>query len=170
MIYDSNKVYSIVHWSVHIVIASLLVFFTNFTLFGTYYLNFDIYGTKVTYHILDYFFIYAVTIIVDLDHLRVLKRYGIEGLLKFAHKRIQYPFHNFFFIAFLSLAAAMVAMADIKWLAVILLAPVLHLLWDMFEDVVIFKTSYRKWEKTWGIGSKDLENLWKEMEKVERAK
>jgi hypothetical protein len=41
---------------------------------------------------------------------------------------------------------------------------VLHLLWDIFEDVIVFKTSFRRWEKTWGLEAKQLEDLYKELQ------
>jgi hypothetical protein len=44
---------------------------------------------------------------------------------------------------------------------------VLHIIWDIFEDVVIFKTSFRRWEKTWGLNTKDLEDTYNELMQYE---
>jgi hypothetical protein len=42
------------------------------------------------------------------------------------------------------------------------------MIWDMIEDILIFKTSFRKWEKTWGIGTKELKDMWREMKRLEK--
>jgi hypothetical protein len=44
---------------------------------------------------------------------------------------------------------------------------VLHLIWDIFEDVVIFRTSFRRWEKTWGLNTQDLEEAYNELLQIE---
>jgi hypothetical protein len=166
-IYNKNKVYTIFHWFIHLLISHLLTFFSGFRLIN-YTIDFQIFNITVNFPIFDYILIYIFGNIIDLDHIKVLRKYGIEGLLKFAKKRIQYPLHNFLIIASFSLVSSILALANIRELSIILLAPVFHLLWDMVEDVFIFKVSYRKWEKTWGIGTKELEILWKEMQKLEK--
>ncbi len=167
-LYTKNKPYVVFHWLVHFLVAHLLTYFSGFSI-SSFTVPFSAFGYYTDFHILNYFTVYLATVLFDLDHFKVLKRYGFKGIFMFAKKRIQYPFHNFFVGAVLSIASAILALAGIRALSVLLLAPVLHMVWDITEDVFVFKTSYRKWERTWGIGTEELENLWKEMEKLDKA-
>ncbi len=167
LIYGHNKAYVLFHWFIHFLSIHLLAFYTDFVLFGTYFIRFDFFGMDVNLPIFDYLILYVVAIVIDFDHLKVLKRYGIEGILTFARQRIQYPLHNFFFLSVFSLASAFTAIAGFQHISVLLLVPAIHMIWDMIEDIVVFKTSYRKWERTWGINTKELENLWADIKKLE---
>jgi hypothetical protein len=175
-----NLAYGTFHWLFHFFLASLLVWVTGFHLTNTIVtfdlLNFIIpikllhintsYITQLNFG--DLLIVYAITAIIDADHLKVYKRWGRKGLFRFAQSRITYPLHNFFSLSIFGILAAFSAVLFSRELAILLLVPVIHMLWDMFEDVFIFRSTYRKWEKTWGIGSKELEDMWKELEKIEK--
>jgi len=40
---------------------------------------------------------------------------------------------------------------------------VAHMLWDISEDVFIYRVSFRRWERTWGLNKKDLEEAYKNL-------
>ena len=175
--------YGLFHWIMHYFLVSLLVWVTNFHLLNVVVplnlvnlvapvnlIPFNIPSFIVPVYPIDLFMIYTLTTFVDWDHIIVYKKFGRKGIFKFAQKRITYPLHNFFFLSVFGIAAAFSAILFSRTLAIILLVPVVHLLWDMLEDVFIFRTTYRKWEKTWGIGSKELEETWKEWERYEKQK
>jgi hypothetical protein len=178
--------YGLFHWLMHYLIISIVVWVTGFhmvniiipinlvnlivpvnlisavthTSIPPYYLQSNI---------ADLFIVFMLTTFVDWDHLMVFRKYGRKGIFRFAQSRITYPLHNFFFLSLFGIASAFTAIMVSRTLAILLIVPVVHMLWDMFEDVFIFRTTYRKWEKTWGIGSRDLEELWKELEKNDKG-
>ncbi|TAL47522.1 hypothetical protein EPN87_02765 [archaeon] len=181
--------YGLFHWLVHYILISILIAVTNFHLVNIIFevnmvnllipvkLLSNIIPISIPHafpyymqsNFVDLFIVYVLTTFVDWDHFMVFKKYGRKGIFTFATQRITYPVHNFFFLSLFGVASAFTAVLFSKELAIILLIPVVHLLWDMFEDVFIFRTTYRKWEKTWGIGSKDLEDMWKELEKTDKG-
>jgi hypothetical protein len=50
-----------------------------------------------------------------------------------------------------------------RFLAVVVFSIALHLIWDITEDVVMWRTSFRRWEKTCGLDTKDLEDAYNEL-------
>lgn len=162
-----GKYYGLWHWFVHLFFAYWLVFLSGFRLIN-YFIPFEFLGTIYQINILDYILIFFITTIIDLDHIWVLKAFGWEGIFKFAQKRITYPLHNFFSISLFAIFSSITALANIRFLSVILFTFVIHMIWDMIEDILIFKTSFRKWEKTWGIGTKELKDMWREMKRLEK--
>lgn len=165
-IYNRNKLYVVFHWFVHFLLAYLLAYLSVFRFTGNFLpftvIGFNFMGTQQSLPVLDYFIIYLATFLIDLDHLKVFRKYGFRGIFVFARKRIQYPLHNFFVFGVFATLSAVFSIDGLRLVGIIFLAPVIHMIWDMLEDVLIFKTSYRKWERTWGVDTKELENLWKE--------
>ena len=55
-------------------------------------------------------------------------------------------------------------------MGVLFFSIVLHMMWDILEDVLVFKVNFRKWEKTWGINIKEMEDTYNELTKPETPK
>jgi hypothetical protein len=91
-----------------------------------------------------FLFFYLDTCLVDIDHLGIICKNGIKSVLDFARMR-KYPLHNLrFMIVFSFLTTISFAYQQIL-LSSFFTAMVLHLVWDLLEDVVIFKASVRKY-------------------------
>ncbi|MFH0711147.1 MAG: hypothetical protein V1944_01060 [Candidatus Aenigmatarchaeota archaeon] len=138
-----------------VTLSGIVIFpiFMPYTLFGYYLKN----------NIVDQFIVIVISSLIDLDHLPALKRFGAKKF-KFVQKRYVAPLHNFFFLSLFSATSAFSALFLSKTMGVLFFAVALHLIWDIFEDVVIFKTSFRRWEKTWGLDTKQLEDSFKEFQ------
>jgi len=122
--------YAFFHWLVHILIALILSIFAASNHF-------------------EYFLIFLFTFFVDLDHIKLIRRYGIFGTIwlravtEFKKPR-KYFLHNIYFIAlFLLLTLASFYFNFFAWK--IFVAILLHLLWDLFEDAIIFKMGVKHW-------------------------
>src|SRR3989304_8948786 len=157
--------YGIFHWFVHYLLTILLWWASGITVFPVY-LDLSQFGFDWKANVLDSFVVIVVSSLIDFDHLFVLKKFGFKKYI-WAEKRLVAPLHNFFFLSVLSIAAAFIGMFISKYIGVLILAVILHVIWDIFEDVVIFKTSFRRWEKTWGLDTKDLEDAYNEFIKYE---
>ena len=157
--------YGIFHWFIHYVIVIALVWSSSFHLINNFTVQIPLFGYVLQANVADYLLLGLFSSLVDLDHLTVYRKYGRRGIFAFATKRITYPVHNFFFLSLFAGISAFAGIFGLRTLSIILFTPVLHMAWDMFEDTFIFKTSYRKWEKTWGLKTKDLEKLWDDMQK-----
>ncbi len=145
--------YGIFHWFIHYVLAWALVMVSGFSFHPS---NFG-----------DMTIMFVATSLIDLDHLTVLKKFGVKRYL-FSEKRLVMPLHNFFFLSVFAMASAISAIFLSRNLAILLLAPILHIAWDVAEDVFIFRTSFRRWEKTWGLDTKDMEDAYNEILENER--
>jgi hypothetical protein len=63
--------------------------------------------------------------------------------------------------------SAMAAIFFSKDAGVLLFVIVAHMLWDIAEDVFMFQVSFRRWERTWGLNKKDLQDTYNELIKLE---
>lgn len=152
--------YILIHWFVHFFIVHMITFLSKFSLIG--------YTIKIwifDFPIYDYLIMYIATVLIDLDHLMVLKRFKLKAFLEFTKVRISYPFHNFFSLSILSLISLFLVVFNLRNIGIIFLAPISNLLWDMIEDILIFKVSYKKWKRIWGVDTKTLERLLNELKK-----
>ncbi len=156
--------YGIFHWFVHYLVVIAFVWSSNFHLVN-FIVPLNLFGYVLQANVVDYLLIGFISSLIDLDHLAVYRAFGRKGIFAFATKRITYPLHNFFFIGLFAGISAFTAIYGLRTISIILFTPVLHMAWDMFEDTFVFRTSYRKWEKTWGLKTKELKELWKDMEK-----
>lgn len=127
--------YAVVHVAVHLLLAGVLYF----TIQPDLTINF----TKLV-------LIGLGTAVVDLDHLMLWKEKGIPGylylrtMLEFGKAR-KYKFHNFL-VLFGAFGGSLLIMVNDYFLIGLFFAAVgLHLLWDIFEDLVIFKMGYGHW-------------------------
>ncbi len=161
--------YGIFHWLIHYAIAYALVWLFDFHL-----VNFIIPVTVLGYtfyaNIIDHLIFYVAVSIVDLDHLPIFRKFGVRGIFFFGAKRISLTLHNFFILCLFASVSAFTALVGIKPLAILLFGPVAHMAWDMFEDAFVFRVSYRKWEKTWGLKTKELQQMWEEMQETQKKK
>jgi hypothetical protein len=123
--------YAFFHWLVHILLAFILASFvaSNFS---------------------EYLLIFLFTFLIDFDHFSLIKKHGIFGTIwlravtEFKKPR-KYILHNFYFIVFLSLFSLIFYFLNFSaWKFA--LAVLLHLLWDLFEDAIIFKMGVGHWK------------------------
>lgn len=153
--------YGVFHWVMHCSLTVILIAFSGIVIFPIY-TSFNIFGVEKKINIADYLLALVITSLIDLDHLTVLRKFGIRRLI-FAQKRIISPIHNFFFLSFFSIIAAFISIFFSKAVGILVFVVVLHMIWDILEDVFIFRTSFRRWEKTWGLDKKDLEKAYNEL-------
>jgi len=126
-------------------------------------------GLSFKGNFLDVFLVLVISSLIDLDHLFVLKKFGFKKYI-WTEKRLIAPLHNFFFLSVLAILSAFFGLFASKILGIIIFSVVLHIIWDIAEDVLIFKTSFRRWEKTWGLDKKDLEQAYNEFLQIEAEK
>jgi hypothetical protein len=150
--------YGLLHWFVHYFLAIMLVSLSGIVIIPVTF-PIALFGIYAEHSIFDYLLVIAITSLIDLDHIQVLNRFGMRKYI-LAQKRLVSPFHNFFFLSAFSIASAISAIFFSKALAVMIFIVVLHLLWDIVEDVAIFGTSFRRWEDTWGLKKKDIEEAY----------
>jgi len=127
--------YAIVHVAVHLLIAGLLYFAVQPDLELNY--------TK--------FAIIALgTAVVDLDHVPLWKERGIKGYLELRSieeygKPRKYKFHNLM-VLFGTFGGSLLILVNVYFLiGLFFAAAALHLLWDLLEDLMIFKMGYGHW-------------------------
>jgi len=157
--------YGIFHWFMHYFLTIMLWWSSGITLFPSY-ISTTLFGILWEPHVLDYVLVIVISSLIDLDHLPVLKKFGFKRYI-LAEKRFVSPLHNFFFLSVLSILSSFSIMFVSRKVGVFLFSIVLHLIWDIFEDVVIFRTSFRRWEKTWGLDTQDLEEGYNELLQIE---
>lgn len=127
--------YALIHIAVHILIAGLLYFAVQPDLSIDY--------TK--------FAIIALgTAVVDLDHVALWKERGIKGYLELRSieefgKARKYKFHNLMVLFGTFGGSLLVLVYDYFLIGLFFVAVAVHLLWDFFEDIVIFKMGYGHW-------------------------
>jgi hypothetical protein len=130
------------------------------------FISYTLFGIDIKANVVDYFVIIVISSLIDLDHLPTLKKFGSKKYL-LAQKRFPSPLHNFFFLCFFSIASAFTLIFISKAIGILIFSIVLHMLWDISEDVFIFRTSYRRWEKTWGLDRKEMEDMYNELLKLD---
>lgn len=153
--------YGIFHWFIHYVLALLVLVISNIHIFPIY-LQLTLFGNVFLINYADIFIVCLITTLIDVDHLAVVFKLGFRRVV-FAQKRLVSPLHNFFFFSLFSIITAIIAIFISKGLAVLFFLIPLHMVWDVAEDVFIFKASFRRWEKTWGLSTKDLEDAYNEL-------
>ncbi len=161
--------YGIFHWIVHYLLAIAFVWISDLHLVNII-IPINVGGYVLRANVVDHFLFIVITSLIDLDHLVVYRTFGKKGIFAFARKRITYPIHNFFVFGLFAATSAFTAIMGLKVLAIFLFAPILHMAWDIFEDTFIFKASYKKWEKTWGLKKKEIEQMWRDMQKNPKQK
>jgi prepilin signal peptidase PulO-like enzyme (type II secretory pathway) len=101
--------------------------------------------------LLQFIIVLASAVIIDLDHLSLVKRYGIRGafrkvVLKGFSKVRKYPLHNFAILTVSALSAFVFLYEGFFIAGMFSLAIFFHLIWDLLEDVVIFKVGIDHWK------------------------
>jgi membrane associated rhomboid family serine protease len=131
--------YGIFHWFVHFSLAHLLANLIIFLFFG--HAGFRLLHLQPYSQI--FLFSYLGTTIIDIDHLGVMYKKGVKGLLS-SEKIKKYPLHNLAsFSVFLFLATVFLTHQQIL-IGTFFAAIVFHMFWDLFEDIFIFKVNFRK--------------------------
>lgn len=127
--------YAAIHIAVHLILAGLLYFavqpdleidFTKLLLIG--------FGTAV----------------IDLDHLMLWREKGVSGylylrtVLEYGKPR-KYKFHNLMVLFGAFGGSLFILVYDYFLIGLFFATVALHLLWDLLEDLVIFKMGYGHW-------------------------
>lgn len=122
--------YAFFHWLVHLLLACIIIYFyPNLT---------------------DALFILFFTVAIDIDHFYLIKKYGFFGTLwlraviEFKKPR-RYVLHNIKFIIFSLIALLLSFYYKIKFFQIMFASFLFHMIWDLFEDVIIFKIGIKCW-------------------------
>lgn len=99
---------------------------------------------------LDWFYlllIFLSSAAIDADHLPFIKRKGIKYWIKVWSSYVpkSYPLHNFLTLFIFFLASFLIFVKEFFVLGICSLSIELHLLWDFFEDVFIFRMGIKHW-------------------------
>jgi len=101
--------------------------------------------------LLQFLIVFTGSGIIDIDHLPLLRRHEIRGAFKkvvlqgFGKIR-KYPLHNYAIVLVSALSSLLSLSADFFMAGLFSLAIFLHLLWDLVEDVFIFKVGAKHWK------------------------
>ena len=102
-------------------------------------------------HFFQFFIVLIGAVIVDIDHFFLVARHGIIGafrkvILQGFGKVRKYPLHNFFVIFLAAFGSFLIFIPNYLLYGIFSLAVFLHLLWDLFEDVAIFRVKPDNWK------------------------
>ncbi len=131
----SGYTYAVMHVLVHVIIAGLLYFAVQPDL-ATDYVKLAI--------------IIVGTAVADLDHIPLWIERGIKGYLElrsieeFGIPR-KYPLHNLMILLGTIGGSILIVVKPYFLIGLFFSAVSLHLLWDLVEDLAIFKMGYRHW-------------------------
>lgn len=115
--------------------------FVHLFLIELIYFTFDL-------NIYQLFLIFFFSVIIDVDHLPFIMSHGIKYWFKISwdtHEPRAYPLHKFLIIVIFSVGAFLVLLPQFFIFGVCSLSVSLHLLWDLFEDAIIFKMGVKHW-------------------------
>jgi len=158
MYHKNIKVYAVTHWFIHLLSAHLIAYFTNFSIIG-YRINI----LNLNFPIFDYIIMYLDVGIIDLDHLLVIRKIDWKNISELARLRVPYPpLHNLPFLFILFFISITCLFLNFVNLFKILLAPISNLLFDLFEDLFVFKVGIKKWKWFSFVKRKELEIIFKE--------
>jgi len=121
--------YGIFHWLVHF----------SLMLIAGYLLGLGFTG---------YLILFFATIVIDFDHLPVLRKKGVFGYLKslkFSEARY-YPLHRIHFLVLFLLLTLVSKYLEISFLTIFFVGVVVHMVWDFSEDVFIFRIGIKNWK------------------------
>src|SRR3990170_5810540 len=152
--------YGVFHWLVHYSLTVVLLIASGIAIFPIS-VPFEIFGYEIQISV-GHIVALLITFLIDIDHISVFRKFGI-GKLMFAQKRLISPLHNFFSLSLFAIISAFVSIFFSRELGLLFFVIVVHMLWDIFEDVFIFRTSFRRWERTWGLNKKDIEDAYNEL-------
>ena len=87
--------------------------------------------------------------LIDLDHLPLFLRKGINYWIEISWKRQKpqaYPLHNFITMSLFLALSSFIFVQPLFLVGILSLCIFLHLAWDLFEDVFIFKIGIEHWK------------------------
>ncbi|MEM5802092.1 MAG: hypothetical protein QXQ18_01765 [Candidatus Aenigmatarchaeota archaeon] len=121
--------YAALHSLVHLATPFLIAFIFN--------LNFE-----------NFLIVFFANFLIDLDHLYYFKKYGlkhwIDTILKFSEAK-KYPLHNLYLLMACFIGSLLLFFTQYFKIGLVFLSIFLHMLWDLFEDIVIFKMGIKHW-------------------------
>lgn len=124
--------YAAIHISVHILTPVAIAYFFNLGLAG-------------------FLIAFIGSFIMDSDHFFLVLRHGVRGAFKKVvfqglGKSRKYPLHNFIVVALAALGGFLVSQPEFFLVGIFSLAIFIHLLWDLLEDVIIFRLKPNNWK------------------------
>lgn len=143
--------YGIFHWIVHLVLSAGLVLLSGFNVFSN----------SLLFNVI---FVFLFSSLIDLDHISKLRKLGAKDVIK-AEKIIPDPLHNFFILFVFSALSAISAIFFSRIAAVLLLSIALHISWDFFEDIAIFKIDAQRWSHVYKTYDSEIEKLAKQLKR-----
>lgn len=115
--------------------------FVHLSLIGLIYFAFNL-------NIYQLLLVFLSSAVIDADHLSFILNRGIKYWFKISwdtHESRAYPLHNFLIIVIFSAGAFLVLLPQFFIFGICSLSVSLHLLWDLFEDAIIFKMGVKHW-------------------------
>lgn len=127
--------YALIHIAAHLLAAGLLYFAVQ---------------PDLSINLAKFALIALGTAVVDLDHIFLWKDLGLKGYLKLRSieefgKPRKYKFHNLMVIFGAFGGSLLILVYEYFFIGLFFVAMSLHLLWDFFEDIIVFKMGYRHW-------------------------
>jgi UPF0716 family protein affecting phage T7 exclusion len=91
------------------------------------------------------------TVIIDADHIFLIKKQGIAGYLSLRSNREfrkprKYLFHNIYLIASFALFTPFIFSKQTFLIGIFAFSVFSHLLWDFLEDILIFHMNIKHWK------------------------
>ncbi len=93
-----------------------------------------------------YVIAYLSTILIDIDHLPALRRYGLRSLMDFSVLK-KYPLHNLVIYGALLYAGVLSFSLGEVVAGTAFVSVFLHMTWDLFDNIVIFRL--KGWREMW---------------------
>lgn len=118
--------YGVFHWAVHFLLAFVLAILLDLNRSG-------------------YLLVFSATVFVDLDHVPAMLRDGIKNILSF-DKAMKFPLHNLYFLGFCFVLSIILLIDSFLFLGSVFAAVALHMVWDLAEDMIIFKMGMNHWK------------------------
>jgi len=124
--------YAAIHMSIHFLTPVAIAYFFNLNIF-------------------QFMVALVGALIIDSDHYFLVTVHGVKGafsrvILHGFGKIRKYPLHNFVTIVVAALGGLLVFQPAFFLVGIFSLAVFIHLLWDLLEDVVIFRVNLNHWK------------------------
>lgn len=94
--------------------------------------------------------VFFVSVIIDIDHLPLVVKYGVLGYLRLRSeeefgKPRRYALHNVYVIQISIILSVILGFLGQMFVSIVLMSAVAHLAWDLFEDAKILKMKIDHW-------------------------
>lgn len=120
--------YFLFHISIHLFLVALIFFIFKLSSF-------------------NFVLVIIASALIDADHIPFISKSGVGSWVKTwsSHSPKEYPLHNFVTIFIFSVASFLILIPAAFSFGICFLAITTHLLWDLFEDIAIFKIGIEHW-------------------------